>query len=439
MVDVNDASGMGKQLQRQWELLEEADIPDADRAAISAFVTHRREIEDTARSTRRTDLSNLRCASERADVPLTEMDLADVRDLFDTLTTSRDQGGYGLDPSGSGMFDYKRALRVFFDWLDGDPEYGDYPFADRITLPDRDVQGAATEDEMLTPEEVERLKDAANHPRDRALIALLADVCPRVTLLLGLRVGDVSLDGDEPWFRPNPNVEDGHKGVDDDPIPILYSRGELRSWVNQHHPDPRDHAPLWPVLKGYDRENPQQCALGDDRLRDLLAECADRADLDKPAEPHHFRRVALTRMSNSDRLTPQEITHIAGWASQQMLEVYDYTTAEERNAAIHETLGFSDGKSGDGTDLDMDPVACPNCRTKVPSAAHFCPQCGAAVDEVVKSEVEDRKRRATEQSITADDPDAAVVYQKLAERLDMDPEFVRQALSDDAGHADSPS
>lgn len=438
MVDVNDASGMDRQLQRQWELLDEADIPEADREAISAFVTHRREIDDTARSTRRTDLSNLRCASERADVPLTEMDLGDVRDLFDTLTTPRDEGGYGLDPSGSGMFDYKRALRVFFDWLDADPEFGEFDFADRITLPSRDVQGAASEDEMLTPQEVEELKDAAKHPRDRAMIALLADVAPRATLFLGLRVGDVEVQGAEPSFTPNPNVEDGHKGVEDEPIPILYSRGELRSWINQHHPDPRDHAPLWPVLIGYDPDEPQQCALGDDRLRDVLKDCAERAGLDKPAKPHHFRRVALTRMSNSDRMTPQEIQHIAGWGDKRMLEVYDYTSAEERNSAIHQSLGFSDGEQSDA-DPGMKPVSCPNCRTTVSSAAHFCPQCGDAVDEAVRADLDERKQAVSEQTLTAEDPDEAILWQKLGQKLDMDPAVVKQIWESDGESHPEPS
>lgn len=435
MVDVNDASGMDRQLERQWELLDEADIPEVDREAITAFVDHRREIEDVARSTRRTDLSNLRCASERAAVPLLEMDLADVRRLFDTLTTPKDAGGYGLDPDGSGMFDYKRALRVFFNWLGEDPEYGAFPFGERIELPSRDVKGAASEDEMLTPDEVEAMKEAATYARDRAIIDLLADVCPRVTLLLGLRVGDVDLKGDEPSFTPNPEVDDGHKGVDDDPIPILYSRAELRTWVRHNHPDPRDHAPLWPVLRGYDEENPQESALGDDRLRDMLKKTAARAGVDKPAKPHHFRRTALTRMSNSDRLTPQEIQHIAGWADQRMLEVYDYTTAEERNSQIQQSLGFSDGREDDRPTVEV--VTCPNCRSQVSSATNFCPQCGDAVDEDVRAELEETRAAIDERKLMADDPQEAVLWEQLGKKLGMDPAVLRDRWDGDA-HGDAP-
>lgn len=429
MVDVNDASGMDQQLDRQWELLDEAQIPDADREAISEFVTHRREIEDRARSTRRTDLSTLRCASERAPVPLTEMQLADVRDLFDTLTAPTDAGGYGLDKQGSGMFDYKRGLRVFFNWMDAEPNYSDFPFGDRIELPTRDVQGAASEDEMLTPDEVEAMKTAANYARDRAIIGLLADVCPRITLLLGLRVGDVDLGGDEPHFIPNQNVEDGHKGIEPEPIPILYSRTELRTWVRHNHPDPRENAPLWPVLRGYDESNPQQCALGDDRLRDILELCADRAGIGKPAEPHHFRRTALTRMSNSDRLTPQEIQHIAGWSDQRMLDVYDYTTAEERNSEIHQSLGFSDGRTDDRPTVDV--VSCPNCRSQVSSATNFCPQCGSAVDDFARAEVNTTKTEIKERKAVADDPDEAILWEQLGQKLDMDPAILRDRWDND--------
>lgn len=430
MADVNDVSGMDRKLERQWRLLEDADISEVDRAAIADFVDHRREIEECARSTRRTDLSNLRCASERADLPLTEMNLADVRRLFDMLTTPRDDGGYGLDPSGSGMFDYKRALRVFFDWLDEDPEHGAFPFGDRIELPSRDVQGAASKDEMLTPDEVEAMKTTARYARDRALIDLVADVCPRVTLLLGLRVGDIDLEGAEPSFTPNDQVVDGHKGVDDEPIPILYSRAELRTWIRHNHPDPRDHVPLWPVLVGYDEDNPQQCALGDDQFRDMLEDCAERAGIDKPAKPHHFRRTALTRMSNSDRLTPQEIQHIAGWADQRMLEVYDYTTAEERNSGIHQSLGFSDGRDDERPTVDV--ITCPNCRSQVSSATNYCPQCGDAVDDEVRAELEATQAEIDERKITADDPQEAVLWEQLGKKLGMEPAVLRDRWDGDA-------
>lgn len=382
MVNINDASRIGEKLARQWEMLENANIDARDRDAITTFIDHRREREQVARSTRRTDLSVLRNASERATVPLMEMGDSDVTDLFDRLTAPEDDGGYGLDRDGSGMFDYCRGLRVFFKWTDRADDRPDYPFWKDIDTPARGVEGAVSEDTMLSPDEIEQLKDAANSPRDRALIAFLADVGVRVKLLAGLRVGHLhDLSSDEPFFVPNPEVEDGHKTVEDGTeLPVLHARAELRSWVNIHHPDSHPDAPLWPVLRGYDADDRENSALGDAGIRGMLERCADRAGIEKPANPHHFRRVALTRMSNSDRLTPQEVQHVASWADQRMLRRYDLTSDAERNSAIQQQLGFSDGDADESTAVvDSEPTVCDNCRESL-SGQRFCPNCGAVTD-----------------------------------------------------------
>ncbi|MFB6219472.1 MAG: tyrosine-type recombinase/integrase [Halobacteriaceae archaeon] len=383
MADVNDPSNLGGKLQRRWEQLKEADIDDRDRDAISAFVNHRREMEEVARSTRTNDLSTLRCASERADAPLVDIDIRDVRELLRILATPRDEGGYGLDPDGTGMFGYKRALKLFFEFLDAEPGYGDYPFYDRIKMPDLDFQGAADEDEMLSQHEVEDLKDAANHQRDRALVAVLADTGMRATMLLSLRVRDVTIGDDTVTYRPNTDVVDGLKNVAAKERPLLHSQAELRAWLTTRHPDRgTPNAPLWPVVRGYDPDNPTTCALSDDRLRDMLAECADRAGIDKPVEPHNFRRVALTRMSNSDRFTPQEIVHLTGWADTRMLDVYDYTSDEERNATILDAAGFD---APDEDEKPAEPRPCENCRTMLGPAQRYCPQCGEPATPAAKA------------------------------------------------------
>jgi len=430
MVDVSDPSGIDDKLDRRWAQLEAASIDGRDREAIRAFVSHRRDVEDRARTTLTHDLSTLRCASERADCPLVEMDRTDVRSLLGSLTAPKHQGGYGLARDGSGIFGYKRALRVFFDWLDDEPGYGSYSFHDSIDLPTMDVDGAGARDEMLSPEEIEALKGAARTPRDAALIDFLADTALRVTALLSLRVGDLDLEGDEPSFVL-PELEDGDKGAGDVARPILYSRGELRAYLTNHHIDPREEAPLWPVAhRFYDYDAPQSCAVGDDRVRAMLAQCAERAGIDKPVNPHNFRRTALTRLSNSDRLTPQEIQHIAGWADQRMLEVYDYTDDEERNAAIHEAAGFSDGSTDSGPDLT--PNHCPDCRTTVSSTTHYCPQCGTDLSEPASEAKAEQRDGLLDDLVEIDDPAARAVIRDLVDRIDDRP-------GDAQGHEASPS
>lgn len=179
MANVNDTNNTARKLERQWELLANAEIDDRDRQAIKEFVRlHRQGVENCKPNTLYADLSTLRNASDRADTALVDMDMSGVRELFGTLTAPKSQGGYGLDPDGRGMFGYKRALINFFRWLDNQPDFESYPFYDNIDLPSRDVK-RVDEDELLTEEEVQELKEAAKNERDKALIEFLGDSAAR--------------------------------------------------------------------------------------------------------------------------------------------------------------------------------------------------------------------------------------------------------------------
>lgn len=407
MVDVNEPTRLQKKLDRRWDQLEEAAIDDRDREAIREFVEFRRDVEDRARSTLTNDLSQLRCSSERAETPLVEMRFGDLRQLLSTLVTPRDQGGYGLDPDGTGMYGYKRALRIFFRFLDEAEDYGDYPWHEDVELPTLEMSGAGSRDEMLTGDDIEALKDAAKCPRDRALIAMLADIGGRIGMILSLRRKDMHLDGDEPYFEPNEDVVDGLKDLDSSQIPLLYSRAEVRTYLRNHHPDKSNpNAPVWAVRRGYDYEDPQSCAVAGDTVRDILGDCGDRAGIDKPVNPHNFRRTGATRMSNSDRLTPQEIMQILGWADDRPMEAYDQTTEAERNSSIHQTLGFSDGSDGsDDDDLALEHVVCGTCREEIDASATFCPNCGAETSEEARVLKEDAKDDVADDAISDPDPE----------------------------------
>lgn len=419
MVDVNDPGRIQQKLDRRWQQLEEADIDDRDRAAITAFIQDRRDRQDKARNTLTNDLSGTRCAAERAEFRLVEASHAEVRGLFRTLAKPNDQGGYGLDPDGSGMYNYKRSLTEFYRFLDAEPEYPAFEWHEDIELPKMRAKGSSERDLMLTVEEVESLKDCTRNPRDRAIISLLADIGGRITLLLSLRVGDVHLDDEQPYFTPNGTLPDGLKHFSSTRVPILYSRAELRTYLRHDHPEPgADDAPFWAVRRGYDPDNRESCAVGGDRIRDMLKAAADRAGIDKPVDPRHFRRTAVTRMSNSDRLNPQEIVQVTGWTSNEMLDTYDYTDEDERNSQIHSRLGFSDG-AGDEDGDQLAPVVCGNCREQVASSSHYCPNCGEPASEEARATEDEIESDAVKGRQTTDDPKKAVLYQKLAESTGM--------------------
>lgn len=376
MANVNDAGDITGKHARRLEQVKTADINEQDHKAILEFHESRRT-NGIKRNTLTTDLSALRNASERADVPLTVMTKDDLDGLLTLLTAPKEDGGYGLHPNKGGMYNYTRALRVFFRWLDERDVYDSFPFWDGIETPDQSVE-RQSEDERLTPSDVETLKEAAgrgrNTQRDRALIAFLADG-QRITLTAQLRVGDIHAHGEDPYWTPNEEAEEGHKDIDSRKRTFLWSLAEVRSWLSHGHPDPKNpDAPLWPV-QHYDPDNPQVGALSPDAVRGMLERAADRAGIDKPVNPHNFRHAAMTRLSNDEGLTPQQIQHIAGWADTRMLEVYDETTDRERNDSIRGALGMPTSTEDEQT--TPEPTPCNNCREMITNE-RFCPNCGAA-------------------------------------------------------------
>ena len=426
MVNVNDANNTQGKLENQWENLRDADIPEKDREIIEQFVRlERKGNQGVEPNTRISDLSTLRNASERAETPLVEMDMADVQSLLGTLTAPKSAGGYGLDPSGSGMYNYKRSLKIFFRWLDGQPGYGDFDFAESIELPSQRAS-RVDERDMLDQDDIAELRDAATNPRDRALIEFLADTGARVGLASQLRVGDIyDLDTQRPYYRPNPNGV-GHKGAPNKEYPILHSHAELRQYINCHHVDPRDEAPLWHVLRGYDRDNPKEGAMSEDRIRDMLQECKRRCNVEKPVNPHNFRHSAITRLSKQG-YTPQEIKHVAAWVTDKMLENYDHTTARERNEQLRAKGGFIDEVETESEPAE--PSSCGNCRTLVSPGAQFCSNCGAPVTKKARISDERFEEDIFESAVTANG-DLVEAVRELRELVDENP-GVRRAILDE--------
>ena len=398
MADVNDVHNIQGKIENEWERLRDADIDEITRQAVTEFIEYRRNIVGVKPTTIHIDIGNLNRTIERYETPLLEMSLNDVRDFKTILLTPKNEGGYGLDPSNTGIYGYSRVLKKFFEFLHENPKYGDFAFFEEINVPDVD-KGSVDQEQTLTEEEVEDLKDGARNQRDRAFIEFMADGMARISLACQLRVGDVhGLDSERPYFTPNPSGLN-QKGVEDQVhrLPIIRSQAELRSFLNKHHPQPDNpDAPLWPILRGYDESNPEECALSSDRAADILQECKRRADLDKPVNPHNFRHTAVTRMLKNPNISERDVQHRAAWADRRMLEYYDHVTDEERNDQIRENMGYLDPEQTQNEDADREPIECNNCFETLKPSERFCPRCGEPTTDKARTAVQQQEDRLFE-------------------------------------------
>ncbi|MXR41244.1 tyrosine-type recombinase/integrase [Halobaculum sp. WSA2] len=369
MPDLTDIHGFGEQFQNQLAKLEEADIDDADRKAIRAFTRYQDTQRDLATSTLVNNLSDLRLCAERADLPLVKMEREDVDELLFRYKHDR-----GL--AKGTLRNYRKALKKFF-------RYQDCEWATEIEIgasPDREVDA----DKTLEEEEIDALRDAANHPRDKALLELLLDTGLRISAAGTLRVGDVHLDGRTGAITLNKEAV-GRKGASGT-RPLVWSKPYIANWLDVHPRSDDPDAPLFVSLKRPDDPQYGDGSLTYYRYQQILKELAEDAGVDgEKVNPHNFRKSAISRWIR-EGFSEQEIKHRAMWVKDsRQFETYSQVTDEEMNDQILGKYGMSD----EGEDHSPKIENCPQCQTPLREDASFCPGCGLPLSQTAARDMEE--------------------------------------------------
>lgn len=430
--DIHDLpSKLADERERLTDAVKEGEVAKADREALIEFDQHR-DVEDGVRNaTRYADQRQLRVAATESDTSLT--DLEDAQAVTGLLHTIKYRRGQGNPLSPQTMHKYRCSLRNLFEFLDRD-WWDDIDGALSQSRTERSVDG----DDMYATDEVEALIGEARSVRDEALVEMLADTGARISLLGTLRVKDLTLDSNRPTFTPHVGA-DGLKDVPNKPYPLIDSPAVLRRYLNRHHP--RSDEPEAPLFhkhpEYYDPEDSaDDGALGYQGIYSMLQSAARRAGIDKPANPHNFRHTAITRMMADDAFTKDDIRHRVGWAKDtQMWERYDHLDAETRNSNLFVRTGLADPDEESGPSR----APCGNCGTMTQTDRRYCGQCGAAVTEEARETVEETQGDVSKDRVRADDPVDRLLYQKLGEKLDMEPSVVERRLEGEGDHDDLPS
>ncbi|WP_049970542.1 tyrosine-type recombinase/integrase [Haladaptatus cibarius] len=368
MVDFDEVQGYGRKFENQLAKLKEAPIPDADRTAILAFIQHEDAQGKVNTGTMVNHINRLRLAAERSDTPLTAMD---EKSAVDALLFSLK---HDHDLSEGTLRNYRKALRKFFRHRDED-------WAEDITIgvsPERNVDP----NELLTDEEIEALLDAASHPRDKALVSLIADTGLRIGAIASLRLRDIDLT--ERAGTVSINEEANVKGASGT-VPLTWSRGYIANWLDVHPRSNEDEAALFHKVRFV--EDGEDGAMSYQYLGRRIKWIGDEAGIDRERlNTHNFRKTAISRWIR-EGLNEQAIKHRATWVKDSsQFEVYSGVRDEELNESILAHYDLVD-EEGEASRPDID--ACPQCRTPLRRGSRFCPGCGAPLTQGAAETVTD--------------------------------------------------
>jgi site-specific recombinase XerD/ribosomal protein L40E len=274
---------------------------------------------------------------------------------------------------------YKVTLKKFYRWLKGGKKYPEEVEWIRTTVKRNKKK---LPEDLLTEEEIEKLIEAAEHPRDKALIAVLYESGCRIGELLKIKLKHLVFDSYGAKLLVN-----GKTGARR--VRIVSSVPYLTKWINEHPLKEDPEAPLW-----IDRRRNEQIAYpGVQRVLRILKK---RSGIKKNINPHLFRHSRATYLAN--HLTEAQMCEFFGWVQgSDMPSVYVHLSGRDVDNAILRTYGIKNENEKEESKLK--PKKCKRCDEVNPSTNKFCRKCGMTLDEKIIVEITERemeRKRADE-------------------------------------------
>lgn len=382
--------------QRRWlhDLVEQGEIAEADADAIL-------ELCDAydAENVVATPNDSSRWGDERAPSTLRQWIVSIAGFARDLDKPIVDASAYELNQVAQRMYDgeavhvtkplSRNTVRVSQNCLKRFLRHAD-AVADVDDIATFGAEGHAIDpSDMLTQEEFHALRNAPEHPRDKAIVDLFLYTGQRNTAIRTLRVGDIELG--EARYRLNDEA-DGLKGAElvGTWNPLLGAVGSVRDWL-RHHPAPddpeafllcsrRSSAPVSRLEEGTVAGRDPYSSISDDTinrvLRDAAAIAAEEEPgiTDKPVNAHTMRHNFVTMCKVvydlDDDVIKRLIRHKPG--SNVMNTTYAHLSDADYIAEAEKAFGLREEED----DSISTPPHCNVCNEPLPPSAKACPKCG---------------------------------------------------------------
>jgi site-specific recombinase XerD len=362
-----DIHKIGRRFECALEKLEKSSIRKEDKELILEFVDF--AMSNGLTKTRILKYVNtLRVISSGLKKPFKDASKQDIMHLVRKVEQS--------DYSEWTKHDYKAILKRFYKWFNGDEVY---PEAVRWIKTGIRKNKRKLPEELLSPEDVNKMIEVAHHSRDKALVSFLYETGCRIGEVLTMKIKHVVFDE----YGAKVTV-DGKTGMRR--VRVFSSVPYLATWMSNHHLKNNPEAPLWVAIGTRNRNEVVKYP----NIRLLITELAKKAGIKKRVHPHLFRHSRATNLAK--HFTDAQMNQYFGWVQGSgMPSTYIHLSGKDLDGTLLKMHGFK--KEDEDKEDIYSPITCFRCEKINPPAGKFCLRCGAPLDQesAIKLETERRK------------------------------------------------
>lgn len=286
------------------------------------------------------------------------------------------------DYSEHTKYDFKIILKMFYKWLKGNDE--EFPPEIKWLRAKLKNENHKLPEDLLTEDEVLKLANAANHPRDRALVLVLYETGCRIGELLSLRMKHVHFDQYGAVLRVSGKTGDRR-------VRIVSSASTLASWIEIYEQAKDPDAPLWQPR--YNNRKDRVNYITHRSVYEMFRLLKVKAGIRKRVYPHLFRHSRATALAG--KFTEAQMKEYFGWVqSSDMAATYVHLSGRDVDDALLKMHGLI--KDTNKEEDKMKVRLCQRCKEQNSPIAKFCVRCGQPLDAEFISKIETEREKSDE-------------------------------------------
>lgn len=280
-----------------------------------------------------------------------------------------------LDPSQEDLKAYLKALiskvseRTVTDYIDSYKRFQSWNHKGKLPkkfeiLQFKPRKNGKKPEDLITPDEFNKLLNYAGNTRNKALISLLYDSGCRIGEILGMSKQDITFD--QYGAELSVSGKTGYRKVYVLGTSVMFAK----MWLKEH-PIKAPDSYLFVLVN---ESNTRKRSIGDPMtyadVRKALTTTMKRAKITKRIHPHLFRHTKASTLATMITEAPLEAQ--MGWIhGSKQSATYVHLSGKQQQKAILKAYGMIDETEKIETGLKT----CPSCSTQIDAKAEYCPFC----------------------------------------------------------------